>query len=224
MKKLVKRFMELKGQEVIEQAKKIKKDYPDNNIRIGASGGQGAYTNQTLYYYNPVTDEIAEGPCFVRQNNTTYSYNSLGDIEICDTVQPGNVNYDSLKIQRIIRPEDENKEYADDFEEAKFANYNDMDHYRLEAIRAKYPGATITTCINCGKQYVVNQEDVEAGKYTELIDVQYNAESECICSDCTNNMTVKEFLNTIDDEETKEKYREYMIDYVGMGENWDLFL
>lgn len=223
MKKLIKNYIENKEEWIIESAKEYKEEHPDTEIRIATGNYNGNNEGKYYYYYNPTTEDITEGAGFPSGNSSNYSYRNIGDIEISITYSPGYEDYDYIQIERIIRPEDEDMAYTDDWEKPKFPKVNHEDKFKLKDYRSEYPGATITTCINCGEQYIVSQEDVEDGLYTELADPQYNSESKCICSKCTDNMTVEKFLDTIEDEEKREDYHEYMIDWIGMGLDWNLF-
>ncbi|MFW6009217.1 MAG: hypothetical protein ACOCP8_08150 [archaeon] len=49
-------------------------------------------------------------------------------------------------------------------------------------------------------------------------------ETELICSECTPNQTIKEFLDNVEDENKKEQYKNYLIDYIGLEYDYNLFV
>ena len=219
MKKLIKEYIN-NYSDIIEEAKKIKEKYNNNNIRIDVSGSNNqSYNSQECYYYDPMNDEIYEGEFFVSGNSFTYYYQNIGNIEIIITRNPGYEDYDYIEIKRIIRPEDENMSYANEFEEEKYKEVEKNDIYLSRHDKYMETGKKINECIKCKHQYIVNQSDFEKGKYAIL-----NEEDKIICSKCTPQQTIEKFLNTIQNEEKREEYKFFLIDYSGAELDWDLFV
>ena len=216
MKKLIKEFLESESN-IINKAKEIKEEYSEN-IRI-CTEGKGNCNGVDYYYYNPITHKVTKGTGFVSQNSSTYSYKDIGSIEISITRNPGYEDYSYIRIERIIKLEDEDMSYADEYEEKKFIFDEDYSIIELIDNRSSYPATMIVSCINCQKDYIVNENDVEFGVYMALNEQK----TEIICSECTDQQSVETFLNHIENENKHEQYEYYLINYIGLAYDDDLF-
>ncbi|MFW6282182.1 MAG: hypothetical protein ACOC1O_05260 [bacterium] len=219
MKKIIKDFMKNEGEYLVDTAKEFKEEYVNTEIRIGVHSHNENNNGQSYYYYNPVTGEVTEGAGFVSGNSGNYSYREIGDIEIRIISNPAYEDYDSIKTTRIIRPEDEDMPYANDYDEQQFEDFDTEGYNNLTKNRSEYPRSIIAECINCKKEYIVRQEDIEDGLFTELD----NELTTIVCSKCTPRKSIEEFLDTIENEDKKEKYKNYLIGYIGLDEKDDLF-
>ena len=219
MKKLIKKYV--KGfEDIIDNAKDIKKEYNNEEIRIGVNYLSGNHNSIAYYYYNPVDDKVYSGAELLG-NSSNYSYKNIGDIEI---IVYNNRDNKYIQINRIIEWFDEDMSYSDEYEEEKFKNRkNDYSKIQEKIVNRndKFAdtGTIISKCIECGSQYIVTQEKVEGGLITPLNDDK----TEVICN-CIGDISVEEFLNKIKDNRTKEKYEYYLLDYCGLNAEEDLFL
>ncbi len=217
MKELIKKFVEQDPLDLIEEANEIKKEYEEDvRICVSSSHNQGG---TGYYYYDPETGEVARGVHFPGSGSSNYSYKEIGLIEISVNFAPNLGECDYLNVERIIQPVDEDMSYADDWEEKKF-DCSIEDHNSFSDLRNTYPVVKLINCINCNKKYIVNEEGVMHGEYMVLDE----RETEIICSDCTNqDISIVEFLETVENPSKKEEYRNYFASYVGVDLEENLF-
>lgn len=217
IKKLIKEYVKEFDDE-IEEGKKLKEKYNNEDIRISTNYINN-YQFVEYYYYNPVTEKVTECASFL-SNGSNFSYRNIGDIEL--VVITDIEDNKSIQINRIINTFDEDMAYSDDFEKKKFEDVEYDEILEKEQIRDEYycDADYIVSCINCGKEYLVSQEGVENGEYTELNE----DETKIICSECTENQSINDFLKTIEDNDEREKYEEYLLNYIGLDGDNDLFL
>lgn len=229
-KELIKEYVEL-FDFIIEDGKEIKKEYDNEEIRIGTSYITGGHQATEYYYYDPVTAEVSQGAVFLG-NGSNYRYKNIGDIEI---LVLRNSENDFIRISRVIQPYDEDMAYSDQYEKAKF-NQNlseeeyqvireqKMNDYELYQDNDGY----ILECINCDRKYLsipqleYNNRLVEDGKVCFL----NKSETELICSKCTENMTIEEFLQNENDKNNPavNKYKRYLLNYVRLEKSDKIFV
>lgn len=207
-------------------------DYLGTSIRISVSNLSDS--EQTDYfYYDPESKKVIEGPA-VMGNTMNYGYKNVGMVEFYFRRTTGNSYI--MGVSRVVLPEDEDMEYADEFEESIFNNldinrfdrFSDPNEIHLSC-REKYKekAKTLLKCIDCGKLIFPSDKNLEVGPEAKaielLIDYYYSVMPEALCIECGKDLTVKNFLEKYSSHDKIDRFTKTLKDEYSLESNDSLF-